>query len=350
MKLFIYEDICGGGSDDLTLVRQLLPEGAAMLRALLQDFANLPSSSTLQLLTQWDSRLGQPRSLPDNHLIIKSVASAADAEQCFLETVADVDAVLIVAPEIDGRLQTLCNRVRQIGVRSLNCHEEAIHLCSDKLLLADHLATHKIRTIPTFNLSTFAEHPELFPESEVPESLVVVKPRDGAGSTGIRVLHRAGVLADCRDPSDKRIVQPFCHGVPHSVGCFVDSATQQLTAFPVCRQLLADETTLKYVGGIVLDAPQLTASARELLQKLVAHLPGLHGYVGVDLLLDDEGDWTVVEVNPRLTTSYIGYRACMSQNLAPLFFGCENSILLHAEQQVQFSAAGVLSESLQENR
>jgi hypothetical protein len=38
-------------------------------------------------------------------------------------------------------------------------------------------------------------------------------------------------------------------------------------------------------------------------------IPGLRGFVGVDLLLDEEtGTVTVVEINPRLTTSYLGYR------------------------------------------
>jgi len=48
-------------------------------------------------------------------------------------------------------------------------------------------------------------------------------------------------------------------------------------------------------------------------------VPGLRGYVGVDLVLgpNDDGneDW-VIEINPRLTTSYIGLRVVAKANLA----------------------------------
>jgi predicted ATP-grasp superfamily ATP-dependent carboligase len=41
-------------------------------------------------------------------------------------------------------------------------------------------------------------------------------------------------------------------------------------------------------------------------------IPGLAGYVGIDLLLPDGGDPLIVEINPRLTTSYVGYRRIYS--------------------------------------
>jgi predicted ATP-grasp superfamily ATP-dependent carboligase len=45
-------------------------------------------------------------------------------------------------------------------------------------------------------------------------------------------------------------------------------------------------------------------------------VPGLSGYVGVDVVLgDDDRDWAI-EINPRLTTSYVGLRAIAKFNLA----------------------------------
>ena len=45
-------------------------------------------------------------------------------------------------------------------------------------------------------------------------------------------------------------------------------------------------------------------------------MPGLQGYVGVDVVLgDDRRDWAI-EINPRLTTSYVGLRALARFNLA----------------------------------
>ena len=47
----------------------------------------------------------------------------------------------------------------------------------------------------------------------------------------------------------------------------------------------------------------------------ISSVAGLRGYVGVDLVLGDQGDW-VIEINPRLTTSYIGLRTLTNDNLA----------------------------------
>jgi hypothetical protein len=47
-------------------------------------------------------------------------------------------------------------------------------------------------------------------------------------------------------------------------------------------------------------------------------VPGIRGYVGIDLVVPDQAPHrpVVVEINPRLTTSYLGYRALAENNLA----------------------------------
>jgi predicted ATP-grasp superfamily ATP-dependent carboligase len=47
-------------------------------------------------------------------------------------------------------------------------------------------------------------------------------------------------------------------------------------------------------------------------------LPNLAGYVGFDVVVpfDSPRQPLIVEINPRLTTSYLGYRALADDNLA----------------------------------
>jgi predicted ATP-grasp superfamily ATP-dependent carboligase len=48
-------------------------------------------------------------------------------------------------------------------------------------------------------------------------------------------------------------------------------------------------------------------------------LPPTIGYVGIDLILGEAEDGSqdyVIEINPRLTTSYVGLRALSNTNLA----------------------------------
>ena len=55
--------------------------------------------------------------------------------------------------------------------------------------------------------------------------------------------------------------------------------------------------------------------------RAVGLVPGLRGYIGVDLILDEHAPGvSVVEINPRLTTSYVGLRAALGQNLMAALF------------------------------
>jgi tyramine---L-glutamate ligase len=57
----------------------------------------------------------------------------------------------------------------------------------------------------------------------------------------------------------------------------------------------------------------------DLLAQAIAHaLPDLNGYIGVDLMVE-EGDsptLTVLEINPRLTTSYVGLQQATGLNIS----------------------------------
>jgi predicted ATP-grasp superfamily ATP-dependent carboligase len=65
--------------------------------------------------------------------------------------------------------------------------------------------------------------------------------------------------------------------------------------------------------------PPLAQRAKKLGLAALRTICDLIGYIGVDLVLGDDEQGrqdTVIEINPRLTTSYVGLRAAASTNLA----------------------------------
>jgi predicted ATP-grasp superfamily ATP-dependent carboligase len=63
----------------------------------------------------------------------------------------------------------------------------------------------------------------------------------------------------------------------------------------------------------------LARRAVQLSARAIAALPAKLGYVGIDLVLGEAADGSadyVIEVNPRLTTSYVGLRRAAEGNLA----------------------------------
>jgi predicted ATP-grasp superfamily ATP-dependent carboligase len=181
-------------------------------------------------------------------------------------------------------------------------------LTSDKLRLGRHFQHHAIPTPPCEPLSPHPSFP--FP--------LVHKPRFGAGSQATFLVSNAKELAACSAAGrnegwqGEAIVQPFVEGAAVSVA-FLLGPTQELALAPA-RQDLSRDGRFHYLGG-ELPLPSVEAArAEHLARKAVGIVPGLRGYVGVDLVLGQQ-DW-VMEINPRMTTSYVGLQALTDANLA----------------------------------
>ena len=119
-------------------------------------------------------------------------------------------------------------------------------------------------------------------------------------------------------------------------------------AFPVAEQLLSDDTRFFYRGGRIPARDVDEARIQTAALAACRCVPGLRGYVGVDLIVpaDVHSPPIVVEINPRLTTSYLGYRALAVNNLAEWMLpGRTQRPLEWRSGEVEFDAAGNIAKS-----
>jgi hypothetical protein len=84
-------------------------------------------------------------------------------------------------------------------------------------------------------------------------------------------------------------------------------------ALSLNRQSVRAGRCFSYHGGCTpIDHP-LASRAIDVSLRTCQALPGLRGYIGVDLVLTNSEAF-VIEVNPRLTTAYLGVRSALKES------------------------------------
>jgi predicted ATP-grasp superfamily ATP-dependent carboligase len=87
----------------------------------------------------------------------------------------------------------------------------------------------------------------------------------------------------------------------------------------------------------------------ELANRALTSMPSVVGYVGVDLVLGSEPNGqedAVIEINPRLTSSYIGLRAAAQSNLADAMWRIAQGDLPQIDfsnRPIEFDTSGSVS-------
>jgi predicted ATP-grasp superfamily ATP-dependent carboligase len=294
MRIFVYEYFTSLGLSHGTgsAKPEIDREGWAMWQAVVADFRALDGVEV--------------RSLPQG-------LTPEGERQAFRQTLEGCDYALLIAPETDGILRARCEWAAEAGVPLLSSSVSGVALTGDKLELAGLWKRHGVPTPRTIPFGSGWDH---YP--------AVLKPRDGAGSQATFLVRSAqevpAVQAAYRAAGfhDERMVwQEFVAGQPASVSFLIGPRT--VIPLPPATQQLSDDGHFRYRGGELPIPRDRAARATRIGSQAVQCVPGLLGYVGVDVILGEATDGSqdlAVEINPRLTTSYVGLRQLARFNLA----------------------------------
>lgn len=316
MRILVSEFLSSGGLARHTGGASLAREGLAMLRAVLSDVVDCAGVEAATLvLPELEPLL--PRH-PHLHCEIvtpetESVRFRMLARQC--------SHALVIAPEFDDILARRAGWAVEAGAKLLGPTPEAIRATADKLRLGELLQKEGIATPRTLPWSA-GPCPFPFP--------VVVKPRDGAGAVATFLVPdetdyiRCGDRARDEGFSGELLVQPAFWGTgwtPASVSFLLGPS--DCLPMPICRQLITlEEGRISYSGGEFPAGGLNRPDVVDLALRAVRAVEGLRGYVGVDLALSDEPNTSqIIEINPRLTTSYVGLRRLVRGNLLRAMLG-----------------------------
>jgi predicted ATP-grasp superfamily ATP-dependent carboligase len=299
--LFVCEFITAGGFNHVDLPESLVREGLLMRDALLRDLSALP----YEIITTTDARLTKPQFVSESILIHQY----DDVWQVWDQQIRSADAVWIIAPETDDLLKKLTELAIKYQKPIFGCGSESIEITSSKYATFQVLQKAGIDTIPTFSIRNWSKS----------DGAWIAKPDDGAGCEDTFFFENAQALAHwlgSRHKEDSHVIQPYLAGLAASISCVIYRCKAYILS---CNtQLISiDDHQLKFNGCELNGMEAHRVAFESVAMKIAEALPDLAGYVGIDVIVDNE-KVIVVEINPRLTTSYVGLDRAIGVNPAEL--------------------------------
>ncbi len=157
----------------------------------------------------------------------------------------------------------------------------------------------------------------------IKEKKLIAKSRYGVDCENIKLIKSKvdiDELEKLYEPGSRFVVQEFIEGTVASVSLISDGKT----AIPISlnRQIVEiNDEGGKYVGGEIPFNHPLKDEAFKLAKLACEYVPGIKGFVGVDLIIDEDAkEIYLIELNSRFTTSYVGLQKIANFNIAKLIF------------------------------
>jgi tyramine---L-glutamate ligase len=329
-KILIHEYITGGGWKEAGLPDSLASEGFLMLSAFLDDFMRW---GKITAFTTIDKRLLNTPISADSIAIV----NPDKYKETFSGLLKECDLALIIAPETDNVLAYLVQQAEDCGVTTLGCTPAAIRTTGNKwechnILSKAGLPLPETTIVETGfirrRLTAMARQEPVSTTRSDPFEIarginfpLVIKPVDGVGCAGVNLVKDMDMLRalfeDDQLYPNKVLLQEYIKG--EHLSASIISNGRNFIILSLNRQHITEGMPFRYLGGEIMPPPEKDDALHNIVDKIVKTIPGLRGYFGVDLIKVNNG-YKVIEINPRLTTSYTGLRKVININLAEAIY------------------------------
>lgn len=312
MRILVHEFLSSGGlaNADPTVQAELMPMGVAMRNAMLADLLALPGVHVTA--TCCDAAPLPPDTTGRLH---GACAPAGEDPLALLARLAaGHDHAWVVAPESEGLLQR-CQQV--VGeARWLGCDARSLHIAGSKRATLAALADAGCLTPMHFAEATDTTH-------------WVVKPDDGAGAVQTQ---RFAQLAQAQAHAQQRLLkgeavtlEPWVCGEAMSLSLMCGREGAELLSVNRQHIHFDNDGHLSFDGVSPISLPRNDPrrhACTRMACDVARALPGLRGFVGVDLVWHATHGAVAIEVNPRVTCAYVGLSHHLGRNLAAQVLAC----------------------------
>ena len=215
----------------------------------------------------------------------------------FLSSVLEIcrrERVRLLVPTIDTELEHYAaaeDVFRQAGVAVCISDPSTVEIAGDKARTHEWLVRNSFPTVRQMPLEAIKESPEGwgFP--------VIVKPRHGSASLGVRRVHSLKELLLVTDSKREWIVEEIAPGEEYTINLFVDRNGKCRCAVPHRRiEVRAGEVSKAITRK---DRPMM-----DMARRLAEALPGSYGPLNVQCFLSPSKQLRIIEINARFGGGY----------------------------------------------
>ncbi len=345
MRVAVLEFLSGGGlCNDLSssdtkanamLFEPLICEGLSMLSALTLDLV-LCGHEVHTCLDAFAANLDTAKTQMHHTSLLQVQVVAADWKKRWTETALLCDRTIVIAPELHQQLERIVSDLRAAGAVVVASSVPFIQATSDKLATAKLMHAGNVRHPVTQSLSEFRLSSR--GDDCHDESPLTLKRRDGAGCSEMMYFDHQSTLTDWLQSrelvpgSDSDwIVQQWHSGKAASMAVIANDDWQFVGALEQSISIDNDNnrkvgSPVSYRGGCgpieAITVQQLRSFADQVRNAFPS---AAEGWIGIDFIIPsmhcNASDLVFIEVNPRMTTSYLGYRQWYGHHLADCLLG-----------------------------
>ena len=292
-KILIYEHLTGGGLLNEDLSSDLMNEAKLMLSSIL---ASCDRSYNYDYNYFLDYRLTEYRT-------DRSIITYEKKDLYNLSLIKKYDHILPILPEIDSSLSNYVKFLEKNNIKKIISDTKTIDICSDKLIFFKYMSKYTIPVIPTYRSLNFKNSSDKY----------ILKDRLGAGCSYVRLTKKNDLKEHYQQ---NMVVQPFIDGDHYSLSVFFSNRNFRLLT--INKQNIGITNCMMKLKSLIINVNKnLYLNILPIISNIKKSLPGLFGFVGIDFLVRG-GEIYIIEINPRLTTSFAGLYETIGCNMIDL--------------------------------
>jgi predicted ATP-grasp superfamily ATP-dependent carboligase len=314
MKILLFEYFTASYIDDPSIIS----EAKAMIESILIDLKGLDETSEIYLLV-----FKEFVSLFDKYDYVNIIIIDDDLKTWLKKNVSKFNQVMFIAAESENILYDLTKIIENQKVKILGSNSKSILKCSNKYktykTVENIVKQAKTIEIAINNNWEIAIKKILDFFNKSKHGKLIVKPIYGVDCQDIIIISNEKEIFNLKKQYESQthlLIQEFIEGPSVSVSLISDE--KQSLPISLNKQIITiNDNKLRYLGGETPFKHALKKKAYDVAKTVTESIKGIKGFVGVDLILDEENNEVYfLEINSRFTTSYVGLSKISNINIA----------------------------------